>query len=178
MRIEDCFELGKITKLHGLKGEVLAFFDVDDPEVYAEVKSIFLHIKNQLVPFFVEYIRVTNGGQVILKFEDINSQEQARGLLKTLLYLPSDLLEELEEDEFYYHELIGCRVIDENLGELGIVQTYYPQAMQDILGMEYQGKEVLIPIAEAIIHFIDLEQQIIQVKLPEGLLDLYLSDEP
>ncbi|GAB3828343.1 hypothetical protein GCM10028895_41720 [Pontibacter rugosus] len=51
MHIDDCFLLGYIVKTHGTKGQVVAFFDVDFPEDYEDLESVFLEQKGRLIPF-------------------------------------------------------------------------------------------------------------------------------
>jgi 16S rRNA processing protein RimM len=67
-------------------------------------------------------------------------------------------------------------VIDEVLGELGQVKVIYDMETQDLIGMEYKGKEVLIPIKDGIIQKVDKAEKKVFCHLPEGLIDIYLED--
>jgi len=58
MQKSECFSLGKITKPHGLKGEVTIWLDVDVPENYIGLDALFLEIKGQLVPYIIEELQV------------------------------------------------------------------------------------------------------------------------
>jgi len=176
MKQSDCYEIGYVTKTHGLKGEVTLQLDVDEPEIYTKLASAFLEIKNQLVPFFVERINIQQT-RAIIKFEGINTLEQAHTLLHCKTMLPLELLPESESDKFYLHDILGYTVQDETLGKLGIITQLYEGAHQDIIGMEYQGKEVLIPVVDAIILNADASLQIVHTRLPDGLVDLYLEEE-
>ncbi len=175
MTKDDCFELGKITKTHGVKGEVILWIDVDFPEEYEEMDSVFLDVNGELVPFFMDSFQL-RGNKAIVKFEDIETYEQAEPLVNLQAYLPLDVLPELDGDQFYYHEIVGFQVIDEKLGQLGKVRTVYTMQVQDLLVMDYQGKEVLIPIEDSIVLEADKEAQTIAVNLPDGLLEVYLND--
>jgi 16S rRNA processing protein RimM len=62
MEKTDCFQLGYIAKLHGFKGEVSLFLDVTEPEKYATLDAFYVDINNQLIPFFVENIKLKNKG--------------------------------------------------------------------------------------------------------------------
>ena len=99
MEIKDCFFLGKITKPFGLKGEVIFFLDVDEPSDYAGMDSVFVEVKNQLVPYFIESIRI-NGNKATVKFEDL-AAEEALALVGCDLYLPLKLLPKLTGKKFY-----------------------------------------------------------------------------
>lgn len=175
MTKEDCFELGKITKTHGLKGEVILWLDVDFPEDYEDLESLFLEVKGELVPYFIESYRLS-GNRAIVHFEDIDTFEKAEGMINLQAFLPLDELPELENDQFYYHEIIGYQIVDKNLGNLGTVQTVHSMQAQDLLVMDYKGKEVLIPVIDEIVLKAEKEQKILHVSLPEGLLEVYLED--
>jgi len=148
MTKENCFELGKITKTHGVRGEVVLWLDVDFPEDYEDLESIFLEVRGELVPFFMESFRLS-GNRAIVQFEDIDTFEKAEGMINLQAFLPLEELPELDEDQFYYHEIIDFKVVDKNLGELGTVQTVHSMQAQDLLVMDYTGKEVFFPL---IIH--------------------------
>jgi 16S rRNA processing protein RimM len=173
MNIDACYQLGYIVRTHGIKGQVVAFFDVDYPEEYEELESVFLQISGKLVPFFIDYIEPQAKGKFIIKFEDTDAIDQAEKLKGAALYLPLETLPELDEDQFYYHDLIGYTIIDETLGELGVVKELFELPHQDLMAMEYQGAEVLIPMQDEIILRADKVAQKLYVNLPEGLVDLY-----
>jgi 16S rRNA processing protein RimM len=176
MTKDNCFELGKITKTHGLKGEVVLWLDVDFPEDYEDLESLFLEVKGELVPFFMKSYR-PSGNRAIVQFEDIDTFEKAEELVNLQAYLSIEELPELEDDQFYYHEIIGFKVIDKNLGALGTVQTVHSMQAQDLLVMDYKSKEVLIPVISEIVLDANKEAKILNVNLPEGLLEVYLNND-
>lgn len=173
MTLDACFQLGYIVRTHGTKGQVVAFFDVDFPEEYDEMESVFLLINGKLVPFFIDDLNPQDKGKSIIKFEDVNTVADAEKLKGVSLYLPLNQLPELDEDQFYFHEVIGYTVVDEQLGELGTVETFFDLPNQDLLAMNYQGHEVLIPVQDEIVLRTDKAERKIYVNLPEGLLDVY-----
>ena len=132
MTKDNCFELGKITKTHGLKGEVVLWLDVDFPEDYEDLESVFLDMKGELVPFFMNSYRLS-GNRAIVQFEDIDTFEKAEAMVNLEAFLPLEELPELENDQFYYHEIIGFQIKDKN--ELPITsKTSYPSTFfQDSL---------------------------------------------
>jgi 16S rRNA processing protein RimM len=175
MKQSQCFELGVVLRPHGLHGEVYISLDTDFPEDYAELESVFVLQNGMLVPFFIEHIQVNNK-QALVKFEDIDSKDDANTIKGLSLHLPLDQLPELSDDQFYFHEIIGFKLIDENKGELGTAGQVYEAGHQDLIGMDYKGKEVLIPINDEIINKVDRNTNEIFITLPEGLLELYLED--
>ena len=114
MRQTDCFELGYVIKPHGIHGDVNIFFDVDHPEAYTKLESVFIDIDENLVPFFIEAIPI-RGNKARVHFSNISSLDEARRIQSCKLYLPLDELPELEKDQFYYHEVIGYDVEDQKI---------------------------------------------------------------
>jgi 16S rRNA processing protein RimM len=176
MNKDQCFQIGRLAKVHGLRGEVNAVLDVDYPEDYEGLEHLFLEQKGRLVPFFLEHFVIQPGGKALVKFEDLNSLEQVESLVGLEIYLPLTELPQLEEDQYYFHELIGFEVIDETLGLIGPVQIIYDLETQDLLGVTHKGKEVLIPIQDGIIRNVDKAAKKVYCQLPDGLLEIYLED--
>lgn len=179
MTFDACYQLGYVMKPHGFKGEVMVFLDVDNPAEYDDLESLFVEINQQLVPFFIQEIQVINKkgtSQAIIKFEDVNTGDRAGELKGCALYLPLEHLPPLEEDQFYYHEIVGFTVVDQQLGTLGTVSNVYHLEHQDLIAMDYQNKEVLIPLNDEIVLRIDREAGSLAVNLPEGLLEVYLGE--
>ena len=178
MTIDDCYQLGSVVKPHGLRGFVVAFLDVDDLESYRKMKSVYLEMPTalgKLTEFVVERAQPQTEDRDLLKLKGIDTVEAAEPLRNANLYRPLNELPELEEDQFYFHDVIGYTVVDEQLGELGVVEAFYELPQQDVLAMRYQGQEVLIPVVDELISRADRETRKLHVTLPEGLLDVYLN---
>lgn len=177
MTKDDCYQVGHITKTHGVSGELVLFLDVDEPSEYADLESVLLEVKGELIPYFIESIAIVKGSRAIIAFEDIDTIEQAERLINCGAYLLLDELEPItDETRFYFHEIVGYQVIDANEGELGTVRGVYAMNAQDLIAMDYQGKEVLIPINSEIVRTVDRADQKLNVALPEGLLAIYMED--
>lgn len=176
MQVDECYQLGYIVNAHGLQGALNVMLDVDFPEDYQNLESVFIELPGSgtLVPFFIEHIVITPN-KTIVKFEDVNTIEQTETLLKASLYLPLNNLPELEEGQFYYHEIIGFTVQDEKEGTLGTVKDVYAANGQDLIEMIYKYREVLIPINDDIVPKVDKLKKIVFTRLPEGLLDIYMD---
>lgn len=174
MNIEDCFEIGYITKTRGLKGEVQVNFTFDEPEKL-KIKSVFLEINAKLVPFFVEAYKIPMPQIGYFNFEDINHIDKAQALTKKKIYLLNKFKPKRKKDEFFYTDLVGFIADDLQNGVLGeiIEVREYPQ--QFLATVNYKEKEVLIPLNEAFIANLDIEAKSISFDLPDGLLELYLE---
>lgn len=173
----DCYRLGSIAKLHSFKGELSIYLDVDDPFEYTELESVFVEYDNKLIPFFLESIKVRQNGFAVVKFEDINSERQATTILKCGLYLPLDTLPELDETEFYFHEIEGFKVMDTNLGEIGTVINVLDYAKNPLIAISYQNHEILIPKQDQFVHSANRDKRILHVTTPEGLVEMYTTND-
>ncbi len=174
MRKEDCFYLGKIVKKYSFKGEVLAKLDTDQPELYESLDAIFLNLRNNLVPFFIEYSQLHKSELLRIKFEDVDEEADADAIMKSELYLPLDLLPKLEGNKFYFHEIIGFTIEDVNHGKVGTIKAINDSTAQSLFEIDRNGIEILIPMNDEFIVKVDRGTKTILVETPEGLIDLYL----
>ena len=175
MRKEDCFFLGKIVSKHSYRGEVLIKLDTDEPQIYENMESVFVALGNSLVPFFIEKSRLHKSSLLRVQFEEIKSEEEADKIMGSELYLPLELLPKLSGNQFYYHEIIGFALEDEQNGFIGTVTGVNDNTSQALIEAEKDGKHLLIPISDDIIQKVDRDSKVIHVRTPEGLVDLYLS---
>ncbi|MGI9545464.1 MAG: ribosome maturation factor RimM [Cyclobacteriaceae bacterium] len=174
MDVESCYLLGHVVKTHGLQGELKLFLDVDDPQQYKDLESVWLEDHGQsLIPFFIDRLLI-EPRRVTARFEDVDDHSAAQALVGKKLYLPLDTLPPLEGAAFYYHDIIGYQLIDQKHGALGKVEQVYEAPLQDLISTTYRDKEVLIPITKAIIVGLDRKEKVMNISLPEGLLEVYL----
>lgn len=174
MKKEECFYLGKIVSKFSFKGEVLIKLDTDEPESYLEMESVFINYNDNLVPFFIERSKLHKSDLLRVKFEDVDTEEDADDLLKAEIYLPLSMLPELEGNQFYYHEVIGFTIVDQNFGEVGIIKAVNDSTAQALFEIDRNGIEILIPMNDEFIDKVDRNAKQILVTTPEGLIDLYL----
>jgi 16S rRNA processing protein RimM len=173
MNKNDFYYLGKITKLFGYKGELVFFFDVDDVSEYSGLDTVFIDVNGDLIPFIIDKIRLHQGNTAIVRLQDVDDIDAARRMINAELYLPLSTLPKLEGNKFYYHEVIGFRVVDSEVGEVGIIEEVNDQTAQTLLIIKDGEREILFPVVDELIDKVDRKEQTIHVHFPEGLLDLY-----
>lgn len=171
MRQDDCYQLGEVIKTHGLNGEVSISLEVDYPDEYQNLESVFLEQQGKLIPFFIETIQI-NKSRALVKFDDIDSLDEAKTIVKSKLFLPLNSLPELTPGQYYFHDLIGCEVFEEN-SKLGKIKEVIDLNGNQLLVVDFESKEMLIPLKDEILTKVDTKSKIVNVSLPNGLLDLY-----
>lgn len=174
MRKEDCFYLGKIAKKFSFKGEVLAYLDTDEPELYENMESVFVEFNNNLVPFFIENSSLHKNDFLRIRFEDVKNEEEADRLLGCGIYLPLKLLPKLTGNKFYFHEVIGFEIEDKRLGVFGIIQSVNDTTAQPLFEVLNGEVELLIPMIDTFLVKIDRANKKVIMDLPEGLIEMYL----
>ncbi|MBU3822081.1 ribosome maturation factor RimM [Flavobacteriaceae bacterium XHP0103] len=175
MKKEDCFYLGKIVRKYSFNGELLIKLDTDEPELYDNMDALFIDVRGNLIPFFIESSQLHKSDLLRVQFEDVTTEADADALLKSDVYLPLELLPKLEGNKFYFHEVIGFTIEDKNYGKVGIIKSINDSTAQALFEVENKdGKELLIPMNDEFIVKVDRKAKTIVVDTPAGLIDLYL----
>ncbi|MBT2622990.1 MULTISPECIES: ribosome maturation factor RimM [Chryseobacterium] len=173
MRKEDCYFLGKITRRHGLAGNVILKLDTDQPELYNKLESIFVEINGLLVPFFIEKSSWSKLDALNIAFKNSSEALVDQSLGKSV-YLPLATLPKLSGKQFYYHEVVGFNILDANDNDCGVIRSINDQTAQNYFVTNLDGKEVVIPIIKDWIFEVNREERFIKMQLPEGLIDVFL----
>lgn len=170
---EDFYYLGHVTKPFGIKGQLCCYFDTDEPEKYASLDAVFIELDGEKLPYMIEDIQYRGANTFVIKFQDVDENE-AKELIKAELYLPMSALPILTGNRFYFHEVIGFRVIDGEKGDIGLCQDFIDISHHPIMQIDHEGTEILIPAIDEIFKKVDRENKAIYIKAPEGLIDVYL----
>ena len=140
------------------------------------MESIFLETRGRLVPFFLDRCSLHKAFTLRMRFEDVNTLEDADMLVGKKIYLPLSSLPELTGNKFYFHEVIGFEAIDVNEGNFGKIIGINDLAPQAFFMIEDAKKnEILIPITDRVIKTVDRQNKSIIFDTPEGLIDVYRS---
>lgn len=175
--------VGRILKTFGVRGEVKVFLDITLPETdetteegFKPFEAFFIQSGPTLVPWFVSHLRNIHSGQPMLKLDDLQTREEAQALCGKVLYLPEAEVD-LEEPEGQYDYLIGYLLADTELGAVGEIEAIIDLPMHELAQLTVKGREVLVPLHPDHITAIDREAKRITLRIPEGLLDIYLGNE-
>lgn len=169
--MEELVAIAKITKTRGLRGELVADVLTDFPERFEDLKKVFAVKPNgettelELEKFWFQK------GRIILKFVGFDSIEAAETLRDSEISVPEEDVVELETDEFYDWQLQDYAVETVEGVKLGTVKEVLRTGGTEVLVVAGDAKEYLIPFAGTICTEVDIENKLIKVDAPEGLLD-------
>jgi 16S rRNA processing protein RimM len=169
----DFFNVGKIVNTQGIKGEVRVISQTDFADVKKKKGNVLYLFQEKKEP--VELVIKSHRKHKnfdILSFEDhpnINDVEKYRdGILK----IKGEELHDLDEHEFYYHEIIGLKVVTVDGEDIGKIKEILSPGANDVWVVQRQGKkDVLIPYIESVVKEINLETGLVTIELMEGLID-------
>ncbi len=168
MSKKSLIKIGKITRHHGLKGEVRFLYFGNRLEDF-NYKEVYLYEKGELLSLYIEKLRF-HKNFILLKFKNIDSIDEVEKRLKgKFVYIKEEQLPELDEEEYYWQDLIGCKVINQNKGFIGKVVDLIDAKSNDVLIVKKGKDEILIPFIDDVILEVDLDNKIINVSLLEAV---------
>lgn len=169
---DDFILLGKVSKAHGIRGEVKIYPYSGYPEQFAATyRHLYLSTDKESSPvrYEVEHARV-QGKQVLVKFESCPDRATAEQFAGFPVYARAEDLTEPTEGEFYLHELEDKEVVDELGNMLGFSSRILSAGAQDLLVVQHEGKEYMVPIVGDFIVAIEKERVVLD--LPPGLMEI------
>lgn len=165
---EEVYKIGKLGKTHGVRGEISFLFD-DDVFDRTDADYLILRIDGILVPFFIEEYRFKSDANAIMKFEGLDTQEQARELTGCDVYFPRSLTEDNDGD-ISWNVLVGFDLIEADSGRtIGRIASIDDSTLNILFCLD-DGR--LIPASDDLITAIDQQTRTITMQIPEGLLEL------
>jgi 16S rRNA processing protein RimM len=169
---EDFLFLGKITKAHGMRGEVKISPCSGQPvNIKAYKELVLVDTKGKLTaPLAVLSCKI-QGKTAIARLDSIADRNQAEGVEGLGVLIAKKHLPELTEGEFYWHQYIGKTVTDLNKRDIGKIETIFSNGTQDIMVIRAGEQEILVPISKTIVVKEGAEK--ITINPPPGLLELY-----
>ena len=173
MKKEDCYFLGTITRRHGLQGNVFLKLDTDQPEMYNKLDSVFIEINGLLVPFFVAKQSWSKGDTLIISYKN-STEALVDQTIGRDVFMPLSTLPKLTGNKFYYHEVIGFEIREEDGKTCGNIVSINDQTAQHYFILDLAGKEIIIPIIKDWILELNREEKYLKMQLPEGLMDVFL----
>ena len=159
-------KVAQIINTHGLKGECKLYLVTDDPQHRFE-KGRVLHLEDGRTLTVVRYREQKGFGYCY--FEGVDSIEKAEQLKTKNLFIAQEDLPELEEGQYYYHELMHCTVYNEEKEKLGEVVDILETGANLVFRIGDENKNFLCPYVPTFIESVDIPNKTIVIKEMEGL---------
>lgn len=168
----EYLNVGKIVNTHGIRGEVRVISTTDFPEERYQPGTVLYWIKDKEPLKLTVKSHRKHKNFDLLTFEGYPNINDVEFMRDGVLKVDKAELSQLGEDEYYYHEIIGLDVVDEQNQVLGKIKEILSPGANDVWVVQRKGKkDALIPYIESVVNEIDLENGQVHVEIPEGLLD-------
>ena len=167
--MENYFVVGNIVNTQGIKGEVRVMPTVDDVARFKLLDHIFVDRKGNIKEYEVENVRF-HKQFVLLKLKGVDDMNTAETLKGTVVKITEDMAVPCEEDEYYIKDLYDMKVVTVDGEELGVISDVIFTGATDVYAVKNtSGNEILIPAIKDCIISVDVENNLMTVKLLEGL---------
>ena len=164
--------LGKVVATHGIKGQLRIAVYSGEFETILSLSSMMLKGPDGRMESFEVAAAAVHGKKILVALKGYGTINQALLLVGRELYATRDQMPELAEGEFYWCDLLGLKVLSEGGETLGLLADIIATGSNDVYVVKDNGREYLIPALEDVVLDINLDEGIMTVSPPEGLLDL------
>lgn len=164
--------IGKLVGSFGLKGEMVLLHHLGKKTALKGLEIVFLEQrKDELIPYFIESAKIKNEEEIYLKLEGISSREDTQKYLQKEVWLTQEMFDKYAGKSSPIF-LVGFQLMEAGV-LIGEILEIIEQPHQVLARIDLQGKEALIPLNEQTLLKIDRKTRLVQVQLPDGLLDIY-----
>ena len=159
--------LGKVFKLHGFKGSVNIYSNIalEDLKI---TEHLLVKINGTLIPYKIGKIQQKKNNIFIVKFEEINSENDAIKILKKNIYFPNRLISKITENK----SILGFQVFDINIGLVGEVTYVNSTTPQKLIFVSKNSKEFCFPMHKKFVNNICYKKRMLKVDIPEEIINL------
>jgi len=167
----DRIPVGYVRRPHGIRGDVVVRGLVGDAGAKFAIGASFLSNEDPPADLTITMVAPLKDDYRI-HFEEVSDRNRSESLQGVQITVPSDERRQLQDDEWWPEDLIGCRVLDTDGREVAVVREVIIGDAQDRLAAEAKdGSRAEIPFVEALVLKVDIANDEIIVDLPDGLFD-------
>jgi 16S rRNA processing protein RimM len=169
--------VGRIRKPHGVRGELVVGLESDHPErIFTVGRSLLLggdDARPLAGSLTIERARPFRDDGMLVRFAELTTLDASLQALRgRTLLIPEEEAAPLADDEIFYHQLVGMRVVVEGR-EIGTVRDVFPTAAADLLQvMRPGGRELLVPFSGEFVVGWDRDAGVLELEPPPGLMEL------
>lgn len=165
----EYLSIGQIINVHGFRGEVKVYPLTNDMNRFKKLKEVYVEENNQLVKYEVENVKLLSNTAVV-KLKGVDSEEAANRLRNSYMKVDRKSAVSLPEDSYFICDLIDMDVYDEDGLFLGNIKDVFQTGSNDVYVVRTTGKDILVPALKEVVKEVDLKNNKMVVKLPEGLI--------
>ncbi|MEW6376832.1 MAG: ribosome maturation factor RimM [Thermodesulfobacteriota bacterium] len=166
---KDLFPIGRVVKSHGVKGKIKVQYFGEDPNRFPFYREVFIKDSTGRPQPYEVLEAIPQPPRLILRLKGIGRIEEAEPLVGKEILVRRGTLSDLEENEYYWHDLLGMVVETEKGRRIGKVKEIFPTGANDVFVVDGKRRELLLPATEEVIREIDLEKGVMKVIWMEGL---------
>ena len=180
--------IGKVAKVHGVKGELKLFAFSGDAAGLCSYEELYLAAEQTAIVAIPEkqgaegmglptgWYRISRcrpqGKNPLVVLEGVGDRDAAKALVGLLAHVDENALAPLGDDEFYWRQLQGLSVVTEEGDEIGRVSSLFSNGAQDVLVVKGKDTEYYIPAIKEFITGLDPIAKKITIALVPGLLEM------
>ncbi|MNM90080.1 Ribosome maturation factor RimM [compost metagenome] len=171
--MSESLMVGKIVNTHGVRGEVKIWLHTDFPDVRFAPKSRITAVNpesGEKINFTISSSRPYKQ-MYIAKFNEFNNINEVEKYKGWELKVSKEDTIELPANEYYFHEIIGCRVVSDEGEELGVIEEILRPGANDVWVVKLPNrKQLLLPVIDDVVLEVDVSEKLVKVHVMEGLL--------
>lgn len=168
---ERWVEIGQVKGIFGVRGEMRVQPFTETPEGILGFERWWIGRDETQRREYALVGGRPHGKGVVATVTGITDPEQVRPLLGCSVWVPRALLPETSDEEFYWADLVGCRVVSDTGDDLGAVTALMATGANDVLVVRRGGEEILLPFTAEVVLEVDVNARRLVVHLLPGLLD-------
>lgn len=167
--------IGKIVATHGINGGLILSHVLDNSKWLKKDHILQIEMqKGSYIPYFISKFKENNNKEYLINIEEIDKVEAAKKLVTKYVYVDESILSGFARQSPLLW--IGCKVIDAQNGEIGNIEDVMQTGSQWLAKLTYKNTEILIPLIDQTIDGLDIKKRILNMRLPDGLLEVYLGE--
>jgi 16S rRNA processing protein RimM len=166
----DFVVIGLLRRAHGVQGEVSVQSVTDVPDRFDRLTRVLLRKNGRIREVGVEAVG-RKGKAFVLKLDGVDDRDAAQALAGGEIGIRRGELRPLSGDTYYVFDLVGCKVVGKNGGQIGVIEEVWKMPANDVLVVMSGTREILIPAIKSVVKNVDLDQRVVNIEEMEGLLD-------
>ena len=166
---KDLFSIGRVVKPHGVRGKIKIEYFGEDLDGFSFYKEVFIENRTGKLEPYEILETIPQPPRLIVRLKGIERIEDAQILVGKEIFIRKEALPDLEEDEYYWIDILGMTVETEEGKRIGKVKEIFPTGANDVYVVEGKRGEIFLPARGEVIQSIDRKKGVMKVLRMEGL---------